>query len=154
MEEKVVSFRADPETERKLIELVRKEQERCKEEGNVPKARSELIRDALNYYYQFQISGENNDLYVYRISLAMRDAMHPIWTQLIRALNSLQYRSMITQELVRIVCSAIEFNGSEKGLVSVLEKENKWDLCAQKIVTEDLRKMEELDEYEGNGSNY
>lgn len=62
MEEKIVSFRADPETERKLMELVRREQERCKAEGNVPKARSELIRDALNYYYQFQISGENNDL--------------------------------------------------------------------------------------------
>ena len=155
MEERIITFRADAETERKLRMLAKLEQEKLSDEESKAKARSDLIRDAVNYYYQYCLAGDSNDYYVYRITLAIRDVLRQVYPDLMRSLNTLQYRSMVMHRLIRLICSAIEFNGSEEDWMKAMETDTRFELCAQKLVTDELRNMEEEDEYErnGNGNN-
>ncbi len=152
MEEKIISFRADKETERKLSVLQKKDSEERKTEGELPRARSDLIREAVDFYYMFTVSEESNDFFLCRVSIVMKDVMRQVMPEVMRSLNSLQYSSMVIQQLVRQICMAVDFPGSEAEWMNMLEKENKYDLCAEKIVNEIVKRTEEEDEHERTGT--
>lgn len=153
MAERVRSFRLDEESERILRILMEEDQMRLGDGTVRLKSGSQEVRDALKFYGAYRLSEEHSDFQMYRMKAALCDVIDQKLPVILHALNTMQERTMILHQLVRAVCSAIEFGGSEEERMKLLEEVSLWDLCAEKKVREEIRKAEIIYDQQRNGSD-
>ncbi len=152
MAEKVRSFRLDEESDRILRVLMEEDRMRLSDGTVRLKSGSQEIRDALKFYGAYRLYEQNEDFQSYRMKAALCDVIDQKLPVILHALNTMQERTMILHQLVRAVCSAIEYGGNEEERMKVLEEVSLWDLCAEKKVREEIRKAEIIYDQQRDGS--
>lgn len=144
MRKKVISFRADYETNIKLLELMALEMQRAENLGIPPLSKSDLINQSIDSFYFTKMKNQDlNPISEYMLE-AVRQVTRQQNTVLVNAINSTHYDILIVVEYVRLLCKALNFDEAKDGLDKLLNMEMPWDIAIpEKVDRKLIQKCEE-----------